>query len=108
MPGTTACISKADGNSPLLYELADRRLNAITEASTQNLLVTSFTQDGVESVLLCRIPIDLSEGFAFSSAEATPFVVAWGDDNNFGYHGPNKANNLSVVLQPNAVGALFG
>eukprot|EP00977_Amphora_coffeiformis_P021000 scaffold8705_cov140-Amphora_coffeaeformis.AAC.7 len=108
MPGTTACISKADGNNPMLYEISGRSEQAITEAPTQNLLTTSFTQDDSNSVLVCRIPIDLSEGFAFSSTEATPLVVAWGEDNTFGYHGTNRANNLSVVLQPNAVGALFG
>lgn len=97
MVGTTACIHQGDVSvTPQLYDITARSGAGITLSTTQNLIEASFEASGTESVLTCTVPLDLADGFAWSSTAPTTFVVAWGDDDNFGYHGPNRGTNLSV------------
>lgn len=105
MFGATACIAKGDGVPPKLYDMNDVSPNprgqGIVESATQNLISSSFTQEGGQSILKCKIPLDLESGFAFSSTKESPFIVAWGTDNTFGYHANNREPNLFVpALQP--------
>lgn len=100
MVGTTACIHQGGNPSdpPELYDITGRSLAEVAVSTTQNLIDASYQTSATESVLICTVPLDLTTGFAWSSTGPTTFVVAWGDTNTFGYHGGNRAANLSVDL----------
>lgn len=102
MIGATACIATGDGNTPQLYDIGSRAASGIVASTTQNLISSRFRQSRRRSTLKCKIPLDLDSGFAFSTTTESRFVVAWGEDNNFGYHGPNNrvANLVVPALQP--------
>mmetsp|Transcript_6148 Transcript_6148/g.12320 ORF Transcript_6148/g.12320 Transcript_6148/m.12320 type:complete len:763 (+) Transcript_6148:238-2526(+) len=113
MTGSTACIGGVNGQAtPQLYDMGTGR--SVTLSDTQNLDPTAssfvYQDDAAKeegtATLTCQIPLDLTQGFAFTSQQNAPttFIVAWDDDSNLlGYH-QGRVRDLTVVLQPDNIG----
>ena len=93
------------------------RDGAAAEADSVQLLEGSKVERTDDtSTLTCRIPIQLDgegdkdKGFYWSTTEENQLIVAWGDDNTFGWHGgSNRAKDLPVPpLQPLPVSLAAG